>query len=188
MRDKITMKKHLNFSNILFAIVMVVILYSPSRIWIIRQLSFSPSVEKVAETNTIRDYNWQLKGLNTTKINFSKYKGKVVFLNFWATWCPPCVAELPYIQSFYNDYKDKVAFVFISNEDWSDINSFFKNEGYDFPVFQERNSRLKELPEVKSIPRTFIIDKKGNIRVDESGAADWNSTSFREQVDQLLDE
>ena len=180
------MKKHFTLSNILFVILIGLVLYPPSRIWITRQLSFTPAIDEIKKDETVTDYNWQLKGLNTSDVNFNQFKGKVVFLNFWATWCPPCVAELPYIQSFYNDYKDKVAFVFISKEDWSDINSFFKNEGYNFPVYQERNSSLEALPEVTSIPRTFIIDKEGNIRVDESGAADWNSAAFRKEIDVLL--
>ena len=180
------MKKHFTLSNIVFAIALVIVLYKPSRIWVIRQFSFSPSVDKVAENKMIKDYNWQLKGLNTSNFNFSDLKGKVIFLNFWATWCPPCVAELPSIQNFYNDYKDKVAFVFISNENWAEINLFFKEKGYDFPVYAYGGGKLNDLPAIKSIPRTFVIDKEGNIRVDKAGAADWNSASFRKQIDSLI--
>lgn len=173
-------------SNILFTIAMAVVLYPPSRIWILRQMSFTPSIEKVNEKKVISNYNNELRGLNTADLNFSQFKGKVIFLNFWATWCPPCVAELPYIQALHNDYKDKVAFVFIANEKWSDIDSFFKEKGYDFPIYQYKKAPLKDLPTVNSIPRTFIIDKQGNIRVDKSGSADWNSTAFRAQMDTLL--
>ena len=180
------MKKHFNFSNILFVVFITIILYKPSRVWVIRQFSLSPSVEKVTKNNAIIDYDWELKGLNTTNINFSELEGKVVFLNFWATWCPPCVAELPSIQKFHDAYKDKIAFVFISNENWSTINSFFIEKGYDFPIYQYKNTYLQGLPEVNSIPRTFVIDKSGNIRVDKSGSANWNSTSFRKEIDELL--
>lgn len=180
------MKKHFTLSNIVFAIVILIFLYKPSRIWMIRKMSLSPSLEKIEKNKLISNYNWELKGLNTTDVNFSAFKGKVVFLNFWATWCPPCVAELPYIQSFYNDYKNKVVFISLSNEKWSEINSFFKQNKYDFPVYQNKNTTLKDLPTVSSIPRTFIIDKKGNIRIDKTGAADWNSASFREEIDKML--
>ena len=181
------MKKHINISNLLFALLIVVLLYTPSRIWLIRQVSFSPSLEKIEDSKIVFDYNCELLGLNTKDINFNEFKGKVVFLNFWATWCPPCVAELPYIQSFYKDYKDKVAFVFVSQENWSTVNAFFKANNYDLPVYHYKNTSLKGLPEVNSIPRTFIIDKEGNIRVDESGSADWNSEAFRKQIDTLLE-
>ena len=182
------MKKHVTFSNILFVIAIVFVLYTPTRIWIISKLSFSPSIEKIEDNKVITNFNWGLKGLNTSDINFSELKGKVIFLNFWATWCPPCVAELPYIDAFYKDYKDKVAFIFISNENKKEIEIFFKKEGFNFPVYQSKNTSLEGLPIVKSIPRTFVIDAKGNIRVDKSGAADWNSNTFRKQINLLLAE
>ena len=149
-------------------------------------MSFSPSIEKITDSPKISNYNWELQGLNTKEINFSELENKVVFLNFWATWCPPCVAELPYIQEFYNAYKDKIAFVFITNENWKQVDAFFKNKGYNFPVYQSNGNYLEGLPPVTSIPRTFLIDKKGNIRVDKSGSADWNSASFRKEVEELL--
>lgn len=181
-------KRYLTPSNIIFGIVLFLMLYKPTRIWFIRQVSFSPSVEKVEGGARVFDYNWELKGINTSDVNFSEFKGKVIFLNFWATWCPPCIAELPSIQNFYNDFNKEVAFVFVTNENWKEINSFFKKENYQFPVYQSKTSYLEELPSVKSIPRTFVIDKQGNIRVDKSGAANWNSTSFRKEIENMLQE
>lgn len=149
-------------------------------------MSFSPSVDKVEGSARIFNYNWDLDGLNTDDINFSEFKGKVIFLNFWATWCPPCVAELPYIQEFYNDYKDKVSFVFVTSDNRETIEAFFKEKGYEFPVYQSNKNYPSELPVVNSIPRTLLIDKNGNIRVDKSGSANWNSSTFREKIDELL--
>ncbi|MFY7672574.1 TlpA family protein disulfide reductase [Tenacibaculum sp. MEBiC06402] len=182
------MKKHLTLSNLIFVVAIFLLLYKPSRIWFIRQLSFSPSIEKVEESARVFDYNWRLKGLNTDDINFSEFKGKVVFLNFWATWCPPCVAELPSIQEFYNKYQDKVAFVFITNESTDEVMKFFKRTNYELPVYQTNGDYLNELPPITSIPRTFVLDKLGNIRVDTSGAADWNSSSFLASIDKMLDQ
>lgn len=180
------MKKHLTLSNLIFGIAIFLMLYKPSRVWFIRQMSFSPSIEKIESSPKISNYNWELQGLNMKDVNFSEFEGKVIFLNFWATWCPPCVAELPYIQEFYKAYKDKVVFISITNENWSDVAAFFKKRGYDFPVYQSNQNYLQDLPAVTSIPRTFLIDKQGNIRVDKSGSADWNSASFRNEVDELL--
>ncbi|SNR16771.1 TlpA family protein disulfide reductase [Tenacibaculum jejuense] len=182
------MKKHITLSNILFIALICLILYKPSRVWFIRQISFSPTVEKAEGSARIFDYNWKLTGLNTYNANFAEFKGKVVFLNFWATWCPPCIAELPYIQDFYNDYKGKVAFVFITSDDVRTLNEFFKKHGYEFPVYQSNHDFPKELPPVTSIPRTFVIDTQGNIRVDKSGSANWNSKSFRKKIDELIAE
>lgn len=149
-------------------------------------MSFSPSIDKVEGSPRVFNYNWNLTGLNTDDINFTEFKGKVVFLNFWATWCPPCIAELPYIQKFYNDYEDKVEFVFITNEDWPAVNEFFKKHGYELPIYQSNQDYLNELPPVTSIPRTFILDKEGYIRLDKSGSADWNSKKFRKKIEELL--
>ncbi|MCH2032436.1 MAG: TlpA family protein disulfide reductase [Tenacibaculum sp.] len=179
------MKKHITLSNIIFVLAIALLLYKPSRVWFIRLVSFSPSIEKVEKSARVFNYNWELKGLNTDNINFSEFKGKVVFLNFWATWCPPCIAELPSIQKFYNEYQDKVAFVFITSEDSEDILKFFNENDYEFPVYQS-NFILNELPPVNSIPRTFVLDKEGNIRIDKSGAANWNSQSFLSFIDEVL--
>ncbi len=180
-------KKHLTLSNFIFGIAIFLLIYKPTRAWFIRQVSFAPTVEKIEGGARVFDYNWELTGVNTYNANFSEFKGKVIFLNFWATWCPPCVAELPSIQKFYNDYKDDVVFITITNENWNDVSTFFKEEGYEFPVYQAKQGYLKELPSITSIPRTFIIDKQGNIRVDKSGAANWNSNSFRKEIDLMLE-
>ncbi|WP_157811860.1 TlpA family protein disulfide reductase [Tenacibaculum sp. SZ-18] len=179
------MKKYITLSNIIFVLAIALLLYKPSKVWLIRQVAFSPSIEKVEKSARVFNYNWQLKGLNTNDINFTEFKGKVVFLNFWATWCPPCIAELPSVQKFYNDYQDKVAFIFITSEDSEAIIKFFKENEYEFPVYQS-NSILNELPPVNSIPRTFVLDKEGNIRIDKSGAANWRSKSFLDFIDEVL--
>ena len=118
-------------------------------------------------------------------MKLSELKGKVVLLNFWATWCPPCVAEMPSIQKLYDDYKDKVEFVFVSNEDWTTIDTFYKDKGYDLPTY----NILSKVPDQlvsNSIPATFVIDKNGVIVVDKKGPADWNSHKIRSLLDELL--
>lgn len=182
------LKKHLTLSNLLFVIAMFLLLHKPSRAWFLRQIAFSPSVEKVADSKQITNYNWQLQGLNVKNINLSAYKGKVIFINFWATWCPPCIAEMPAIQKLYNDYKDKVVFVFVTSDGWQLVDEFYKENNYNLPTYTSVGEYLQELPNVNSIPRTFVLDKNGFIRVDKTGTAKWNSDSFREKIDVLLTE
>lgn len=93
---------------------------------------------------------------------------------------------MPSVQEFYDDYKDKVAFIFITSDDWQKVNTFYKKHNYDLPTFASAGNYPQELPSVSSIPRTFVIDKNGYLRVDKSGAADWNSESFRKQIDSFL--
>ena len=136
---------------------------------------------------TLVNPNWQLRSDANTTLDFSDTKGEVVFLNFWATWCPPCVAEMPSIQKIYKDYSDKIVFLLVTTDDFGTIEKFKTKKGYNFEVYQALNEVPDEL-KTYSIPRTFILNRKGEIIVNESGAVDWNSEKVREQLDQLLSE
>ncbi|NOR28756.1 MAG: redoxin family protein [Lutibacter sp.] len=175
-----------NISNILFVIVVGLLLFPSTREWGMRQLAFTPSVEKIENAETINNYNWNLKGLNTESLNFNEFENKVIFVNFWATWCPPCRAEMPMIQKLYNDYKDKVAFVFITNENWNTVKPFFDKNGYDLPVYNSISSPPQKFTETNSIPASYLIDKNGAILISKVGAADWNSTKVRNSLNDLI--
>ncbi len=146
---------------------------------------FSPSTIDASKQNTIKDYNWILKNNKGVIFNFEETKGKVVLINFWATWCPPCIAEMPSMQLLYDDYKDKIEFVFVSNETFSVINEFIQKNEYNFEVYNPI-TKYPDTFNVSSIPRTFLIDKEGNIVVDKTGAANWNSEKVRKTIDALL--
>lgn len=172
-------------SNILFIAVLALIIYPPSRAWIMRQFAFSPSIENVEDRAKLTNYNWQLKGLNTTDLDFETAKNKVVIVNFWATWCPPCVAEMPSLQNLYNDYKDQVVFIFVTQEGPEKVIPFMEKNKYDLPIYNMVN-REPSLLTSKSIPATFLIDKNGSIVISKTGAANWNSSKVRSQLDELL--
>ena len=172
-------------SNIGFIIIIGLMLYPPTKVYFIRLISFSPSFIEESKQQKVKNYDWSLKGLNTNNVNFNQLEGKVIFVSFWATWCSPCVAELPSMNKLYNDYKENVVFLFITNENWKTVNSFYKKKEYDFPTF---NSQTKTPVEFysKSIPATFILDKKGNIVVNKKGTANWNSKKVRNLLDNLI--
>ena len=104
-----------------------------------------------------------------------------------ATWCPPCVAEMPSFLKLYEDYGDKVDFFFVANDKKDKVTAFLQKKGYEFPVYFEK-SRGPELLSSNSIPATFILNKSGEIVVDERGVADWNSDSTRALLDTLIAE
>ncbi len=179
--------------NLLFLALLLVFLFTPigklAKIYINRLLAFSPSVENVEDQQTLtsEDFDVRLQSLNGQQLNFVKFQGEVTLVNFWATWCPPCIAEMPSLQHLYNDYGDKVNFVFVTNEDRKTIQAFLAKHEYKLPVYQNLQSWPAQL-EHSSIPTTYVIDKKGAIVIDETGAADWNSKSTRELLDSLLAE
>lgn len=146
---------------------------------------FGPSVEDSTNLKQVTDYNWKLKSIGGEVLDFNTVKGKVVLINFWATWCPPCIAEMPSMKALYADYKDKIDFIFVSNEDAETINTFLNKNNYSFEVYNP----LTNYPDafnVKGIPRTFLIDTEGNIVIDKTGAANWNSDTVRNTIDNLL--
>jgi thiol-disulfide isomerase/thioredoxin len=173
-------------SNIIFVLAIAVLLYPPSREWFMRQIAFAPSVKDVEKSEKLSGYDWNLKGLNAESINFKEFDNKVIFVNFWATWCPPCRAELPMIQKLYADYKDKVAFVFVTNEDWVKVEVFFNENDYDLPVYNSVSAPPNSFTETNSIPASYLIDKNGNILIAKTGSADWNSNKIRNLLDELI--
>ncbi len=177
-------------TNLIFIAVIALMIIpqtrQPIQIFLNKGLAMiSPSVTKEAKRDKIEDYNWQLVDMQGQSIDFNQSRDKVVLINFWATWCPPCIAEMPSLHKLYDDYKDSVDFYFVSNEKEGVLKSFLEKNGYDFNV-QMPKTEYPEIFDVSSIPRTFLIDKAGSIIIDKKGAANWNSNSVRETIDELL--
>lgn len=139
---------------------------------------FKATPEEIIKVKPDFDYNFSIKDLNGNKIPFEQFKGKVVFLNMWATWCGPCRAEMPGIQSLYQQVKsDSIAFVMLSwdrDNDKPKIEKYIEKNSYTFPVYQ-RSSYLPDNLEVPSIPTTFIISKDGKIIQKVVGVRNYDS-------------
>tara|TARA_R110000850_G_scaffold150497_1_gene273218 strand:- start:127766 stop:128326 length:561 start_codon:yes stop_codon:yes gene_type:complete len=180
-----------NLSNILFAVFILLLLIPqtrmPIQVFLQRLIAFSPSTISEDKREAVATYDWQLNSIDDGQINFSTSEGEVILVNLWATWCAPCVAEMPSLQKLYNDYGDKMAFYFISNEIENKLNAFLKDNQYNLPVFQP----LEPAPEAlnsNALPTTYIIDKSGNIVIKKTGVADWNSKKTRDILDDLIGE
>lgn len=137
----------------------------------------TPDVEESSETKA--SYDFQLTDLEGNEVDFSSFRGKTVFLNFWATWCPPCIAEMPDIQDLHDKTKDDVAFVMISlDEDPEKARKFIKRKEYNFPVYF-LNSALPSVYNPRSIPTTYVISPDGKIAVERHGMAKYDTEEFR---------
>lgn len=179
-----------SIKNIIFLVVIVLMIIpqtrKPIQVFLQKGLALiSPSIINEDEREFVDTYNWQLNDIQGTSVNFNSSKDKVVLINFWATWCPPCIAEMPSFHKLHNDYKNKVDFYFVSNEDINVLNEFLKKNEYSFNIHIPK-TKYPEAFDVSSIPRTFLIDKKGNIVIDKTGASNWNSEKVRNQIDELL--
>ncbi len=178
-------------SNLIFVIILLLFFIPNTRgmmqIFLTRIFSFSPSVVDTEERMSVANYDWKLHGVNTDAMNFATAEGKVVVLNYWATWCPPCIAEMPSLQDLYTDYKDKVVFVFLTEDDDPELHKFMSDKDYNFPIYRSLSPHPKPFVH-KPIPGTYVIDKKGSIVIHKVGAANWNSDSVRATLDQLIAE
>lgn len=119
------------------------------------------------------EMNWQLKNLNGESILLSDFKGKVIFLNLWATWCPPCKAELPSIEKLTELADRDIVFLLVSNEKQDEVISFFKPIDSTLPVFTAEGEYPADFV-TEGIPATYIIDKKGNLAAFHLGSAQWD--------------
>ncbi|WOC51564.1 alkyl hydroperoxide reductase [Bergeyella porcorum] len=132
------------------------------------------------------DYNIELKGINTTSTNLKNLKGKkMVFLNFWGTWCKPCREEWKSIQNLYDAKKDKVDFVLIAMMDKEEeVRKFLQEHQYTAPVYIAE-SPISENLLPKVFPTTFLLDKNGRILLKETASKDWNTAESKTFIDQM---
>ncbi|TXF74808.1 TlpA family protein disulfide reductase, partial [Chryseobacterium sp.] len=123
-------------------------------------------------------------------ISTSDLKGKVVFINFWASWCPPCRAEFPSIQKFYDQYRfnPDVVFLTVNLDDEVALGkAYLQKENYTLPLLVPEGN----IPEVYfsgSLPTTVVLDKTGAVRLHHAGMADYSKASFYEEINALLKE
>jgi peroxiredoxin len=150
-------------------------------------LCLDSSVEGAVDTlfsntgiNPIKDNkrapNFCLEDLKGKKVELKHFKGKVVFLNFWATWCGPCKEEMPSMEALYNHFREK-DFIFLAvsvdYEGIKPVKEFIEKQRYTFPVLLDPKCETLDLFEVKAIPTTLLIDKKGLIIGKTIGPIDW---------------
>ncbi len=127
------------------------------------------------------DYNFNIKDLNGTVIDFNSFKGKTIFINMWATWCGPCRVEMPSIQKLYDRvHNEDIIFVILSLDDPKNhdkILKFISERQLTLPVYVPSGS-LPEQLNVPSIPTTFVINPDGKIVSNKIGAANFDTEKF----------
>ena len=148
-----------------------------------------PDPEEMEVTTIDFESNMLLfKDLEGNEFSLRNFENKVLFINYWATWCNPCLAEMPSMAELYNQYKENnnIVFLYLSKEDADTIIDYIP-----------KNSSLEQLPiykivtdddlfSTRGIPTTFIVNRNGEIVVKDVGSAAWNDQSVVDYLDKLL--
>ncbi len=134
-------------------------------------------------------YDWTVLDLDDQPVSFARFKGKAVFLNFWATWCGPCVREMPSIDSLAKDTRlagKSIEFVCVSTDDDADVvRKFLKSKNYGMTFLRVKDGKVPPVFLTEGIPATFLIDPKGRIAATEIGSADWHTAEVVDFLEKL---
>lgn len=132
------------------------------------------------------DYDIDLQGINVPSTNLKNFKNKPLFLNFWGTWCPPCIKEWPTIQKLYDSRKGNINFVLIAmKDDEAKVRRFLQENNYTVPVYIAQ-SPISEKVLPKAFPTTFLLDQNGRILIKEDAYTDWNTESVHQFIDNII--
>ena len=153
----------------------------------IEELSQNLGLQALPEGTKAPDF--ELESTDGTMVKLSSYQGKVVFLNFWATWCPPCRAEMPSMQELYEQFSDKglVMLAVDLQESKEKVIAFMEEFKLDFPAILDVSGRVGRKYGVRSIPTTYLIDPGGDIIVGAIGAREWSSPEAIKYFTLVLD-
>lgn len=189
-------KKWLRISgNVLFYGAILLLLFNPAaKGWLLQQLMavglFKVEIKKEAPVvNQPPEANvFSFRDEKGTIVSTNDLKGKVVFINFWATWCPPCIAEMPSLVDLYEHFRDNDQFVFLFvNEDYNTgkAEAYLKGKGYDLPMVTGAGN-IPSAIYSGTLPTTVVLDKEGRIAFKHEGLAKYNNTDFINQLKALL--
>ncbi len=178
-------------SDVIFFVLVVLLIIPSTRSDVaslfIKITSFAPSTLDVEDQFTISEQTktWQFYTLEGEPVSFENFDDKPIFLNFWATWCPPCIAEMPGIKNLYQQYGNKVHFILVSDEPLSQVAAFADKRNYaDLPFYHNKNVPYDFYSQ--SIPTTFIIDANGKVVLSKKGVARWNSGKVEKLLEDLI--
>lgn len=133
--------------------------------------------------------DFTLPTLGGNPVRLSNHGGKVVFLNFWATWCPPCRQEMPSMEFLYQRLKGRdfeMLAVSIDTKGADHVQSFVATYGLTFPILLDPNKKVYRLYGLTGVPETFIINKKGDILLKIIGPRDWMKKPWLDYFDRII--
>ena len=150
---------------------------------------FIESLSLIRIDEKIKAQNFALKDLNGNEVHLEDYRGKVIFLNFWTTWCPACLVEMPSMEKLYREFKNE-NFIILAvdmQEDPETVKKFKAKFKLSFPILLDTDGIVASYYGVNAIPATFLIDRAGYLYAAALGARDWASEDAFLLIKHLLD-
>ena len=132
--------------------------------------------------------DFRLKDLNGHEVTLKDHRGKIVFLNFWATWCPPCREEMPSMEKLYSEFRDK-DFIMLAidlRENAEKVKRFKEKLKVNFPILLDIDGRVGLDYAIRAIPSTYLVDREGYIIGGALGPRDWASQEAFQLFNHLL--
>ena len=152
----------------------------------VRQAFSRAGLPLLREKQPVTDFS--LKLVDGRTVTLGALKGSVIFLNFWATWCPPCREEMPSMEILYRRFRDKgleLIAVDIMEGDKA-VSAFLSDNNLSFPAALDSNGRVSNRYGIQAIPATFIIDRDGKIILYTVGGRNWNTPAIIAAFEELL--
>jgi len=178
-------------SIIFYAIILIFIFNTNAKSWVLQQIIstgvLNTAIKKDAPIKQQAGTDFSFSSHDGNILSSSMLRGKVVFINFWASWCPPCRAEMPSLNNLYQALKNDSRFVFLfvsEDDDRTKASAYLKKNNFSIPVYY----RKQVSPEMFSgtLPTTIVLDTKGNIVMKHTGLAGYDNEKFISQLKSLL--
>lgn len=190
-RARLTMSRSLQIIAIVAVAVGVTLIVASNLRKPARNIGESARQEREVVPAGDKAADFKLEQLNGTTLSLDQLKGKVVFLNIWATWCGPCREEMPSMETLYDEMKGNKDFVMLAvsqdTKGRSVVAPYIAQYGYNFTVLLDPENKVGESYDVSGVPETFIINRNGRIVAHHMGAFDWSRPDVKEALKELLD-
>ncbi len=183
-------RRHLTANNAFLAAIVLVMAFLLAR----RQGVFlaSPAMQVTAKTERgVVAPDFVLPELSGASTRLSDHRGKVVLVNFWATWCTPCRAEMPSMEKLYQAHRGRGLVILAISGDRTRrqvVESFVQELGLTFPILLDPGGEVFAQYSVPGLPTSYLLDRQGRIVSGEVGARDWSGAAARQVVEALLSE
>jgi len=179
--------------SILFYTAIIVLIFSPTaKSWVLEQVVSTGLLKAKIKEDTSKNLPqaapFSFTDAEGKSASTADLKGKVVFINFWASWCPPCRAEMPSLENLYQKFKEdeRIVFLFMNEDnDRSKAIQYLQKNHFTIPLFYSSGDVPNEIFS-GTLPTTVVLDKEGKIVLRHQGMASYNSDDFIRQLNGLL--